>query len=153
MAFVNEYIPEDDIQKYEIAKWDKNFVIGHYKPSWTVDRDRDVYLRYMSNGREDYSNHWTFCFYWHGHVLQVELIVSGGGQRRGDQWSSYELKGLMQPLFKPLPAALEAYRQEILADLKEALIAFKEFGVLSNSTAHVATFKFSDTKQSGTAPY
>jgi hypothetical protein len=77
MAFINEYIPDEDIKKYEIEKWDKKYLKAHYQPSWTVDRERGMYLRYMSNEREDRANHWTFCFYWKGHVLQVEVVVTG----------------------------------------------------------------------------
>jgi hypothetical protein len=46
------------------------------------------------------------------------------------------------PLFDPLPESLAVHRPEILADLKEALIAFKDLGELSSSTSHTATFNF-----------
>ena len=142
MAFVNEYIPEVDIEKYEIKKWDKKFQIGHYKPDWTMDRERDIYVRYTSTGREELSSHWAFCFYWKGDVFRAELAISGGGEPRGVQKRHYELVRLNIPLFDPLPEFLETQRPEIFADLKDALIAFKDFGVLSRSTSHTATFNF-----------
>jgi hypothetical protein len=48
----------------------------------------------------------------------------------------------MVPLFDPLPESLAADRGEILVDLKEAFIAYKDLGVLSSSTAFTATFNF-----------
>lgn len=51
MAFVNEYISEEDIKKYEIREiWDKfhpfskNDMNLLKKHSWTVDKERDVFL-------------------------------------------------------------------------------------------------------------
>lgn len=142
MAFVNEPIPEEDIKKYEIAKWDEKYLKGHYQPSWTVDRERDMYLRYICTGHEELCNRWTFSFYWKKYVLSVQLDSSGGGEWRGTQCRHYDLVRLMISLFDPLPESLEAHRPEILADLKEALIAFKDLGVLSSSTSHTATFNF-----------
>ncbi len=82
MPFVNEHIPEADIEKYEIKKWDKKFQIGHYKPSWTVDRERDIYLRFIESGREELSGQWIFCLYWKSHHLGIRLRISGGGAAR-----------------------------------------------------------------------
>jgi hypothetical protein len=131
MAFVNEHIPEEDIKKYEIAKWDEKFLKGHYQPSWTVDRVHDIYLRYMSCGREESSNRWTFCFYWKGHVLSVEVDVSGGEAVNGVLPRTYSLVGLTIPLFDPLPNQLLGSRDHLLEDLKAALVGFGDYGVHS----------------------
>jgi hypothetical protein len=79
MAFVNERIPEEDIKKYEIEKLTKRFAKRNFERGWTVDRERDMFLQYVGNEREDRANHWTFCFYWKGHVLSVKVVITGGG--------------------------------------------------------------------------
>lgn len=148
MAFVNEYMSDDDIKKYGIEEIDKFFNKAHYQPSWTVDRDRNVYLRYVQSGREETSQEWDFTYYWKGHLLFVRLHVEGGGKRGGDGWSSYsklrmglpEQYYLLNAVF--LPEALKANEAEIKADLKEALIAFRDFGVFSATATHTATFDF-----------
>ena len=142
MAFVNEYIPEADIEKYALRKRIKQFAKVCFEDHWTIDRERDIHLQYVETGHEDLASHWIFCFYWKGHVFRVELATSGGGEWRGVQKRHYELIRLNIPLFDPLPEFLETQRPEILADLKEALAAFKDLGVLSRSTSHTATFNF-----------
>ena len=48
MGFINEYISESDIKKYDIKALDEKYYKAHYEPSWTVDHERDIYLRYMT---------------------------------------------------------------------------------------------------------
>ncbi len=136
MAFVNEYIPPEDVEKYHIKEIDKQFFKGHYKPDWTIDRERDIWLRYMTKDHEDFANHWTFALYWKGRLLSIELELSGGGKNRGEQWRNYKIVRL------GLGSALKAHETEIKADLKEALVAFRDAGVHSTSTQFTATFDF-----------
>lgn len=49
MAFVNEYIPKEDIKKFGIEEIDKRYRKAHYKPYWTIDRAKNTYLRHMSS--------------------------------------------------------------------------------------------------------
>lgn len=136
MAFIIEYISAENIKKYDIEALDKRFHKGHYKPSWTVDHERNMYLRYMTKEHEEFSNHLTFCFYWKGIVIEVVVISTGGGLRNGEQWGHYKL------LRWNLPANLIAQEAEIKTDLKEAFVAFKDWGILSTATTYTATFDF-----------
>ena len=61
MAFANEYIPAADIEKYGIKEFDKKNHIAHYEPDWTVDHERDIYLRYVSSEHEEFANRDTLC--------------------------------------------------------------------------------------------
>ena len=78
MTFVNEYISPEDVEKYHIKEIDERFFKAHHKPSWTIDRERNIWLRYMTKGHEEFTNHWKFAFYWKGRLLDIELEVSGG---------------------------------------------------------------------------
>lgn len=136
MTFINEYISAENIKKYDIEALDKRFHKGHHKPSWTVDHARDMYLRYMTQEHEEFSNYLTFCFYWKGVVIDVVVIATGGGTRNGEQWGHYKL------LRWNLAKNFAAQDGEIKADMKEAFIARRDSGVLSNSTVFTATFDF-----------
>lgn len=66
MAFVNEYIPEVDIEKYGIKTIDQS-LFGKEgttnRRDWTIDRERNIYLRKVANSpRESADNiyRWTF---------------------------------------------------------------------------------------------
>ncbi|MBU3055523.1 hypothetical protein [Pseudomonas indica] len=135
MAFVNEYIPADDIKKYDVEKINRSFLKSNYKPSWTADRERDVYLRYMRSGREEFSNQSDFILYWKGILIRLRMEVSGGG-RGGNGWTHYKMLNI------DFPEALSERREEVISDLKDALAAYKDFGVHSATVNHLATFEF-----------
>lgn len=136
MTFINEYISAENIKKYDIETLDERFHKGHYKPSWTVDHEREMYLRYMTQEHEEFSNPLTYCFYGKGVVIEVVVVMNGGGIRNGEQWKHYKL------LRWDLPANLIPQEAEIKTDLKEAFVVYKDFGVRSNSTVFTASFDF-----------
>lgn len=136
MAFVNEYIPVDDIKKYGIEEINRRFLKSNYKPTWTVGRERNIYLRQVVSGREEFASQKDYTFYWEGVLIVVRLDEAGGGVRGGKGWCHYKLLKL------DLPEDLRGRRQDIINDLKEALVAYKDAGVYSATTEHVATFEF-----------
>ncbi len=130
--FVNEYIPEADIEKYGIREINKSFLCNDFH--WTVDRERDMYLRKVERGREEFRHQSTWTFYWHGELLRVEIdAVEAGGDRGGYCWSHKKIRGLQ------IPHNLEGRRNEILNNLKEALLAYKDGGVFATATAYTLT--------------
>lgn len=135
MAFVNEYIPEADIEKYGIKEINKRFVVGGTNArDWTIDRERGMYLRNVANGREEFRHQSTWTFYWHGELLIVKLdMVKAGGKRGEACWAHKKIRGI------ELPQQLEGKRAEILNDLKEALTAYKDGGVFATATTYTLT--------------
>ncbi|WP_084335417.1 hypothetical protein [Pseudomonas indica] len=136
MAFVNEYIPADDVKKYGIEEIDRRFLRTTYQPDWTIDRERNIYLRQVASGREEFASQKDYTFYWGGEIIVVRLDESGGGVRGGEGWCHYKLIRL------DLPGNLQGRRKEVLSDLKEALAAYKDAGVYSATSKHTATFEF-----------
>ena len=55
---------------------------------------------------------------------------------KGSCWAHYSVLRLS------LPTSLEEKRSEIVADIKEALIEYKELGIYSLCSEHKATFDF-----------
>lgn len=136
MGFVNEYMSKEDIEKYRIKELDKRFWVGHYKPMWTVDRERDAYLRYLRCGREDTAGRIKFYFYWKGHEVLADLIVKTfrhGENRPGNHYSIHEIQ---------IPEEVASQRKEILSDLKDALTEYKDNGILSRSNDFKFLFDF-----------
>lgn len=141
MAFVNEHIPEADLKKYGIEEIDKQFIVGGtHDMSWTVDRERDIYLRCVARGRFEDSDRSTWTFYWRGELMTVCLktVDSGSdGDRYGHGWVRYQLVNCYRQGFF-IPDHLLAQRDEIIADLREGLAARKG-GVYSSKSTYETT--------------
>lgn len=136
MAFVNEYISAENIKKYGLEEIDRNFLKVTFQPGWTIDKERDVYLRFVASGREEFATHKDCLLYWKGVLLtarlsqQIETTPSGKRIRR------YKLLQL------ELPQAVAAERTEIISTLKEGLVAYQGDGVCSSLTERPTTFIF-----------
>jgi hypothetical protein len=137
MAFVNEYVPEEDVKKYGLERINLQYRKTDIRYRWTIDRKRDVYLRWLGGGREEFCDQQDFTLYWKGTLIFVRLrVIDAGGERGGEGWTRWALQ------FLNCPEELQAKRSEIIADLKEALTAYKGSGVSSTFTKYTATFEF-----------
>lgn len=144
MPFVNEYISPEDAATYRLAEVDAKVIGGNKSHDWTVDRDQDIYLRNLANGREQefrHQGHWTF--YWKGAVLTIRLdLLDGKGKPGHPGWSHWRLVSLNGS--NGLPLALKRQKQAILDDLKMALVAYKDGGVFSKNTDYTITLELGD---------
>ena len=136
MAFMNEFIPSDDVVKYGIEAIDESYSKFTSNPHWTVDRERDIYLRQVSVGKEEFANRSTFTFYWNGSLITVILDTSGGELPTGELCAHYVLGRI------DLPTELLGKREVILADLKDALTVRNENGVRTLRAISKITFNF-----------
>lgn len=134
MPFVNEYISPEDAEKYALAEIDAQLRAGGISRQWTIDRERDIYLRIVSRGREMEDRHESlWSFYWKGTVLTIRLALIAGDGRPGEPgMSHWRLKFLNGS--RGLPPALQPYRTDILKDLEQALCAYKDGGIFSVNT-------------------
>ncbi|MCP5439505.1 MAG: hypothetical protein H6958_02615 [Chromatiaceae bacterium] len=133
MAFVNERISEDDRKKFgldEVDKWLSN--TGKVpNRDWTIDHEREIYLREVNRGREEYRYKSTWHFYWRGELMTVCLeTLSAGGEPGGHGWSHYKLVDCYLKGFFVSDHLLDR-RDEIIADLRDALTAYKGGGIHS----------------------
>lgn len=141
MAFVNEYIPEADFEKYDLRR-----VCGEhnlksqrgimYSRSWTIDHERDVFLIQVWSHHESEYSGWTF--YWQGEWVFFEMRLTGvnENQPEGSCWVSYLIKSFL------LPQHLQSRQGEITDDLKQALSVYCGAGVFSTCGRCTATIDF-----------
>lgn len=134
MGFVNEYIPKADVEKYNIKAIDEGFVVGGTKSrQWTIDRERDIYLRCVSRGAgsdPDIRNQMEWTLYWKGNLLILRLdLVEGQGGGGEPGWSHWRLIWLQGS--DGVPANLKPQRNQILEALEEALTTYQGAGVYS----------------------
>ena len=145
MAFINEKISAEDAEKYGIDEINKHFFFGPGDVHlWTIDREKNVYLRRMKNNREEPTEH-EVSFFWKGALFHIDFKVTGSGEKTAEGWKGWthwSWNGMRRPKNPNDQVILDEHRQEILADLKEALTAYKDIGVFSKMVEHSATFDF-----------
>lgn len=132
MPFVNEYVSSDDKAKYRLSEIDAKF-FGGVSRQWTIDRERDIYLRLLSRGSEQDSLHrQTWSLYWKGELLTLRLdVVDGAGALGQPGWTHWRLISMGAPL--------SVARDELLVGLREALTAYKDGGVYAAASHYVVT--------------
>ena len=144
MPFVNEYISPEDAEKYTLAEIDVQLRAGGISQQWTIDRERDIYLRIVSRGREEEDRHESlWSFYWKGTPLLLRLdLLDAGGKAGSMGWSRWQLVYLNGS--KGLPAAMKPNQQRILDDLKEALTTYKDSGILARCTDYTVLLELAE---------
>ena len=136
MSFVNELISAADMAAYGIeainARWNKM----NSGSQWTIDRERDLYLREVSLIPEEKGLHRYYTLYWKGHLIELQLTLRGEEVFGGEGWMEYSLFAIS------VPDALADKRSEILHDLKDALAVFGNGGIYSTATTTNVTTTF-----------
>jgi len=130
MAFVNEYLSKENIAKHRLAAIDKNYFVGAASSgSRTIDRERNIYLLNVWNDREQFKGESGWTFFWQGEWIYLELkLLELSDQPDGSRCVHWKLLTLESPTH------LKDQRIEILADLKDALVARKEGSVCATAT-------------------
>ena len=76
MAFVNEWISEEDMEKYHIREIRKKMVADRGRPDWVRDRERDMYLMQVNAlGRDN--EYETWLLYARGKYAAVRIYCAG----------------------------------------------------------------------------
>jgi hypothetical protein len=126
MAFVAERVSDEDAIKYNLNEVNKRLYINPSGP-WAIDRERDIYFRYVSVNRED-SRESKYIFYWKGFYLKIKFRSLNYSERDGVSSKALEIiHDKLSPALFYLPSELEIYRAEIIEDLKTAIVALAEF--------------------------
>jgi hypothetical protein len=141
MAFINETASEADIEKYGLRdiNYQYHFALRDMNCQWTIDRERDIYVRKMGTGREETSSHTTFTFYWKGHLFFWVLDNLLTERVNGHSHSSWGLPigGQLH-----LPKKLESMRSVIIDDFKEAMKLNEQTNFLIQPQSYSVDFQF-----------
>jgi hypothetical protein len=141
MAFVNEHISEADRQKYGLDQVDRGLVGRAPQRQWTIDHEREIYLRNIDRGREEAARQSTWHLFWRGELMTVCLEVTAAGsdgRKGGHGWAHYRVRNCFNRGFF-VPAHILDQREEVIADLRAALAAYKGGGVYSTLTSYELT--------------
>lgn len=140
MSFVNEYVSEENIQKYDLAgvrkKWRCDIPPG-FRYVWTFDAERNCYFIPLYNGREELSNHSHCVLFYKGVHWDVEAIKESASREfDGHYRIVWGLIGIRPPVENG------DLREELVAVLKEALTVFGHRGVYGQIENTVVHFTF-----------
>ena len=156
MAFINERIEDEDINKYNLMElWDKYKadetikVLNSDKPySFAIDREKDNWLIYIARVKHEswepkhqsYTNEHIFILYYDNHPYEVRLLrkkyeaqFSEDGNKVLVRTIDWELKSIT-----PEPSNIDEFKSL----LKEALEVYGERGLSSQDKKHVITCDF-----------
>ena len=150
MAFVSERASEEDVVKYDLDKVMRDFTpffhaTGQPAPgfhySWIVDRERDIYvIKGRSNPEDAADGVLRFQMCWHNQFVTVHLAkVAQTDVLMGQEIPVTTTWNLIQ--IWP-PENFPHTRAEIIAVLKEVLIAYKISGDTWPIKQHTAVFLF-----------
>ncbi len=135
MAFVNEYISDEDIKKYNLIElmnyYYKLDYSGHFDPkyrklSWTVDKERNIWLlkaisRHLPDHREGWTGEVYFVLYYKRRKIEIVLNNVGADESKDPiimiwkvlRIKEEDIKGFdkkdKQEMFKVLQEALSEY--------------------------------------------
>ncbi len=134
MAFINEYIPKEDLEKYNFAELNKRRKKGgETSDDWTIDREADIWLRhfYTESDHTELDGGYTgvsaWDFYWKGCLMILEVKDLGiEGERGKPCWQRKKLLSIN------IPSELEGQRSQIIKDLEAAFTAYRGAGILAS---------------------
>jgi hypothetical protein len=137
MAFVNERIALEDIKKYDLEEIDKRYVVGGTNSrQWTIDKERNIYLRHVANGPREPElfgqGKWTLFLGGKLIELRIDIVQTTGGVNQAC-WTHYRLR------YALLPQDFHLAKDEVILCLQEALLEYKDGGVFSSSTSFSLT--------------
>lgn len=137
MAFVNEYVTEEDAKKYDLDGINRQFMKDpEIRYDWTIDRERNVFLLWIEAEREEFAGEETFILWWNGLIVPVYTFKTREGRASEKVITTWRLRGI------DLPPELSEKYDEVIAVLKEALIEYKVFGIGVPVADHTAVFEF-----------
>ena len=146
MAFVNEYVSDEDVKKYDLFGLEQIFYpaldkpLGHY--TWTRDKERDIFLRQgQGAGKENDIPVWVL--YRQGKLSAFQIYEREGSSRKVYERPFrivWHFEGFYQnssrSFFVPPKEELPGFFQ----DLKEALTTRGYLGVVRQLPETIVSF-------------
>jgi hypothetical protein len=137
MAFTNEYVSDQDIKKYDLARvWMTLVNDTPLQYIWTVDREQNAFLIGYARGREEFANHHDFAFWWDGEIHKASLISNYAHGELENVTTTWQLIGI------DCATGSKHTRDQVVALLKESLRAYQVSGAITLIENHAAIFNF-----------
>lgn len=138
MAFVNEWVCDEDVKSYDLdAVWKKVARDTPIQYVWTIDRERNAFLVDYASGRGEFSNHIDFVLSWNGEIHKARMIKNNdrldGIENLTTTWQLVGIDSNPGTVQEPT---------EVVALLKEALIGYRLSGAAITVQHHNAVFDF-----------
>jgi hypothetical protein len=153
MAFVNEFVSEEDIKKHGLDELKRKYNSwswrdgrpSTFRHSWTIDRERGVFALPLFSWPDERSdrlmqtNKESWVIDWHG---RRAIAVVDRSPRSSSELSEspYQIHWVLVDL--DLAAAGDLSRDSVLSALKEALTVYGHFGVWLQAKNTAVTFDF-----------
>ena len=136
MAFVNEYISDEDWKKYNIQAIEDAFKMGNSSDdSWTIDKENNIFLKKLASSRIDNDGgtwvYWAYALKRELYVITVETVATNRAKRGEDLWVYEKIKELK--LWDSYKNLSEEKCKTIMPLIEEAFLAYGKGGVYSSS--------------------
>lgn len=142
MAFINEYISNEDIEKYQIDavmnsyREREKFPDEYYKHRWTIDKERGVWFMWVDTPKDplDYTRYTgERIFILHIHGQNIEIVLKKVFDESSEQLTDnpFYVTWKLEKINKP-ESLKHISDQEIIHVLKEALDIYGTRGIKSS---------------------
>ena len=76
MNFSYEDISQDDYVKYQFSKIDNYYSVGGvWSKKWLIEESRNIFVRLVAKGREEFQDFSDWDIYYHGNRIIVEVKI------------------------------------------------------------------------------
>jgi len=136
MGFINENISAENVVKYKLEEIDESFTFGGtYARDWTVNYEKKMYLRNVANGRGEERGKSEWIFYWRDKLIYLELVILESRGKPNDKgYIHWKLMKLERFEYQGYDGWLIMKFSDIISDIKDALLCYKDFGIYSVCT-------------------
>lgn len=145
MAFVNEFVSEEDVKKYDLDKiWDIYHPFSKGEPplgfryTWTIDKEKNIFLIPVASGREEYSNRVTCVLWWNGTRLTIKIDLAA---ESSSKLSDTPFKRIWELVEVCQRTDFSEPREKVISILKEALITYGYRGADRQISNTIVEFK------------
>lgn len=139
MAFQYEKISAQDISDFALQSLHPSLTLSGAS-RWVIDRKHACYLRYLRYDREQPSQR---SFHWHWQQQDYLIKLDSHGQACADNgWCTSWRWLSMQALPLSTDKLTDKHYAELIADLKQALICYRDGALQATYSEHRAEFDF-----------
>ena len=140
MAFINEYVLQDDIEKYDLIVLNQEYFRRDYMDykyymgiDWCVDKEREIWLMYMlmthlEDHRDGFTGESFFVLHYQGRT--IEVVLTRISEESSTKLADNPFRVVWQLLCIKEEDMLGLCYEEVLGVLEEALKVYGWGGII-----------------------